>query len=154
AAPAVSSAEKQCCSPRTPRYCIRCGIIPKVLGWLQWGNSTDGGAVTSSSMPRKTNQSARAGASAGGWMAAKEPGGHSKGRLIRGSRDEPAGRSGTSQPTDQARGVPAPPAHLRDLVVVACDRLRNGERGSVLARGFRADAQILAHPVDGEAEVE
>src|SRR5262249_8434520 len=153
AAPAASSAAKQCCSPRTPRYCIRRGIIPKLLGWAQQGSATSGGAVTSSSAPRKTNQSERSGEPDGGWTAGAEPAGHWKGMPMEGSAREPRGGSAAQAP-DQAGGVPAPSARLRDLVVEPGDRLGDRQLSPVLLGRLRADAQVLSHPVDREAEVE
>ena len=58
------------------------------------------------------------------------------------------------EPGDEARGVPPAAAQLLDLGVELVDQ-RGHRKGSAVAAGFvEADAQILAHPVGGEAEVE
>src|SRR6266513_1518660 len=63
-------------------------------------------------------------------------------------------RSGSTQPPDQAGGIPAPAAHLRYLVVETGDRLGDRESSADLPCRLGADAQILSHPVHREAEVE
>src|SRR5439155_6786277 len=72
----------------------------------------------------------------------------------KGSLERSPARSASAQPPDQARGIPAPAAHLRDLVVEAGDRLSDRELRAVLLCGLGADAQVLPHPVHGETEVE
>src|SRR5438445_2832633 len=74
--------------------------------------------------------------------------------LIEGLARRSPARSASAQPPDQARGIPAPAAHLRDLVVEAGDRLGDRELRAVLLCGLGADAQVLPHPVHGETEVE
>src|SRR5437868_5181521 len=55
---------------------------------------------------------------------------------------------------DERRGVIAAPAVLRYLVVVPEHGLRDRQLRAVAARLREADAEILAHPVHREAEVE
>src|SRR6266852_3795831 len=58
------------------------------------------------------------------------------------------------KPRDERRGVPAVAARLLHLGVVAVDHLRDGKPGAVALRLLEADAEVLAHPVDREAEIE
>src|SRR5688500_13898516 len=63
-------------------------------------------------------------------------------------------RVGAIQPRDQARGVPTLAAHADDIGIELIDERADGQLGAVVARLLQADAQVLAHPLDGEAEVE
>src|SRR6266545_1831275 len=74
--------------------------------------------------------------------------------MLMGSGGEIPAGSGSAQPTDQARGVPAPAAHLRYFVVVARDYLSDRQGSAVLSGRLAADSQIFAHPIDRESEVE
>ena len=55
---------------------------------------------------------------------------------------------------DEAAGVPAVAASGDDLLVELVDERRHGEPGTVALGLVEADAQVLAHPLDGETEVE
>ena len=55
---------------------------------------------------------------------------------------------------DQARRVPAVAAHRLDLGIELIDQRRHRQMGTVVLRLVEANAQILAHPVDREAEIE
>src|SRR5262245_26574356 len=59
-----------------------------------------------------------------------------------------------SESRDEARGVPPPAAHGLDLGIELIDE-RCGCHMRALAAGFiEADGEILAHPIDGETEIE
>src|SRR5688572_9921788 len=58
------------------------------------------------------------------------------------------------QARDQARSVPTFAAHGHDVGVELIDERGDGELGTVIAPLLQADAQVLAHPFDGETEVE
>src|SRR5262245_32408982 len=55
---------------------------------------------------------------------------------------------------DQARGVPAVAAHLLHVGIVGVDEGRYLHLGAVALGLIEDDAEVLAHPVDGKAEVE
>ena len=61
---------------------------------------------------------------------------------------------GFAQQADQARRVPATAALRAAPGVELVDERRHRQRRAVGARFRDADAQVLAHPVDGEAEIE
>src|SRR5271166_1014389 len=54
----------------------------------------------------------------------------------------------------QTRSVPSPAAPRLNLAVELIHQRRHRQRRAVAARLIEADREILAHPVDGEAEVE
>ena len=58
------------------------------------------------------------------------------------------------QARDQARRIPALAAHADDVGVELIDERGGWQLGAVVARFLQTDAQVLAHPLDGEAEVE
>ena len=58
------------------------------------------------------------------------------------------------QPPDEARRVPPSAAHRLNVGVELIDQRGDRERCAARARFGESDPQILAHPVDGEAEVE
>src|SRR6516162_6524688 len=57
------------------------------------------------------------------------------------------------QPCAEARRIPAPAAHLLHFRVELVDQRADRQRGAVLARFAQANGEILAHPVDREAEI-
>src|SRR6516162_2805037 len=70
-------------------------------------------------------------------------------------RSARSGRSVRILETRDQRGcVPPFPAELLDLGIELIDERSDRQLGSVAARLGEADRQVLAHPVDGEAEVE
>src|SRR5579872_1771605 len=58
------------------------------------------------------------------------------------------------QQIDQTRGVPAATAPLLDALVELIDQGGHRQRRFVAPRLVQTDAEILAHPVDREAEIE
>src|SRR5438067_1354228 len=58
------------------------------------------------------------------------------------------------EPRDQARRIPAPTAHFLHFGIELVDQGGDRQAGAVLARLVKADREVLAHPVDGEAEIE
>src|SRR5258708_7017086 len=58
------------------------------------------------------------------------------------------------EPRDQARRVPAAAAKLLHLRVELIDEGRDRQARAILARFVEADRQVLAHPIDGKAEIE
>src|SRR6185295_1629383 len=58
------------------------------------------------------------------------------------------------QPRNQCGGVPSLAAHLLHVGIELVDQRGDRQLGAVLARFTEADRQVLAHPVDREAEVE
>src|SRR5690606_28457559 len=65
----------------------------------------------------------------------------------------PGARRG-AEPRDQARGVPATVTFGLYVGVELIDQRGQRRRGAAFSRRVERDAQILAHPVDREAEVE
>src|SRR5690606_956518 len=59
-----------------------------------------------------------------------------------------------AQPPDQRGGIPPAAAHGLDFLVEAVHQAGDGEFGAVARGLFQADAQILAHQVHGETEIE
>src|SRR4051794_30148018 len=57
------------------------------------------------------------------------------------------------QPREQAGGVPAAAAHFLHLGVELIDQRRDRQVRAIAPSLGDADRQVLAHPVDGEAEV-
>src|SRR5262249_15145463 len=55
---------------------------------------------------------------------------------------------------DQTRGVPSPAARVLDLGIELIHQRRHWKARAVLARLLQDDGEILADPVDGEAEIE
>src|SRR5438309_1594369 len=58
------------------------------------------------------------------------------------------------QPCRQAGGVPAAPAHLLDVGVELVDHRGERQGGALRTRLVQDKAEVLAHPVDREAEIE
>src|ERR1700746_2098384 len=67
---------------------------------------------------------------------------------IRGSRP------GASQSANQRRGVPTSAAHRLKVGIKLVDQGCHRQRATVAARLVQAKPQVLAHPVDREAEIE
>src|SRR5436309_2670064 len=55
---------------------------------------------------------------------------------------------------DEAGGVPAPAAHRLDFGVKLIDQRGERKLRAVLTSFFERDRHVLAHPVDGETEIE
>src|SRR3984885_5374738 len=58
------------------------------------------------------------------------------------------------QQRDQARRIPALAAHFLHLRIELVDQRRDRQMRAVPPRFVEADVEVLAHPIDGEAEIE
>jgi osmotically-inducible protein OsmY len=70
------------------------------------------------------------------------------------SRGPPRRSASSAQPLDQARGVPAAAAQRLHVGVELVDQRRHRQPAPLRCASSRHSAEVLAHPVDREAEVE
>ncbi|MPL79213.1 hypothetical protein SDC9_25088 [bioreactor metagenome] len=97
---------------------------------------------------------ARRARATGAHRSRPRPDGDTTAQAIRPAGPRGAASAQLAQPRDQARGVPAGAAHGLHLLVELVDQRRDRQARPGLVGGGEADPQILAHPVDGKAEVE
>src|SRR3546814_14462070 len=62
--------------------------------------------------------------------------------------------SSFGEPSDKRRGILPATAHRLDVVVELIDERRARQPGAIGTRPLERETAVLAHPVDGEAEVE
>src|SRR3546814_1457786 len=62
--------------------------------------------------------------------------------------------SSFGEPSDKRRGILPATAHCLDVGVELIDERRDRQPGAIGTRLLERETEVLAHPVDGEAEVE
>ena len=73
--------------------------------------------------------------------------------MLRAGHD--SGQDGsTIEPRNQRRRVPTPAAHCLNLGVELIDQRAHRKVCAIASRLGEADREILAHPIDGESEIE